>query len=181
MHMSSRIAAGFVVCALLVVPLVIASQASSAAVFGAGVFYSSSSGWVKLLEAPSPTLSTQNFAEFVLDPVNNINVNYSYAGEQAAVQITDRRPVFHANLGLSPDRDLRLVQIIHLKRKGGYRQATLAWHTGNMLAELKRAVPVTIGQGADGVYTVAPQTDLEPGEYLLSFGRMGIKYDFSVR
>lgn len=181
MHMSSRHAVAFIVCALLIAPVVIASQAPTAAAFGPGVFYSSGSGWTKLLEAPSPTLSTENFGEFLLDPINDINVRYAYAGSQAVVQITDRRPVFHANLGLVPDRDLRMVQIIHLKKKNRYRQAILRWYSGNMQAEMKWAVPVTIGQGADGVYTVTPSSELEAGEYLLSFGRMAMSYDFSVR
>ena len=181
MHMSSRHLVAFIACALMIAPLVIASQAPSAGVLGPGVFYSSGSGWLKLLEAPSPTLSTENFAEFLVDPINDINVRYAYAGSQAVVQISDRRPVFHANLGLSPDRDLRSVQIVHLKKKNGYRQSILRWYSGNMQVAMKRAVPVTIGQGADGVFTVTPSNDLEPGEYLLSFGRMAMQYDFTVR
>lgn len=71
------------------------AEACSAAVFGPGIFYSSGSGWVKLLEAASPTLGTQGFAAFLLDPVNNANVNYAFAGADATVQLTERRPAFH--------------------------------------------------------------------------------------
>jgi len=134
-----------------------------------------------MLEAPSPSFRTQGDTAWFFDPINRSQIWYEYLGSASPIQFTEHKPVFHANLGYMPDRDLRLVQIIRLKQKTDRREARLSWSTGDMLARFSGTVPVMLAQAADGVFTITPQSDLEKGEYLLSFGRMMMKYDFGVR
>jgi hypothetical protein len=159
-------------CALL-------PAAFSADIPGPGVFYESSSGLLRMLEAPSPTLSSQSIWAFVLDPVNPAPVYYAYSGGDAPVA-AGRRPVFYINLGLRPDRDLRKLQILHLTRKGRHRQAKYSWNSESMQGGFHGSAPLSVLVSPEGVVTVAPAADLEPGQYLLSLGPLLAKYDFTV-
>ena len=127
-----------------------------------------------------PALRTLGETAFFFDVVNNADIYYEYAGTAAPVQL-ERKPVFHANLGYMLDRDLRHPEIVRLKVKNNRREARLTWSSGDMLAFYSKAVPVSFSLGSDGIYTITPQTDLEPGEYLLSLGHEMMKYDFSVK
>ena len=127
-----------------------------------------------------PTLRGQGEAAFFFDVVNNADIFYEYAGTTSPVQL-ERKPVFHANLGYLLDRDLRRVEFVRLKVKSNRREARLTWSSGDMLARYSKEVPASISMGSDGIYSITPQSDLEPGEYLLSFGHSMMKYDFSVR
>ena len=133
-----------------------------------------------MAEAPTPTLRGQGETAFFFDVVNNADIFYEYAGTAAPVQL-DRKPVFRVNLGYALDRDLRHPEIVRLKQKNNRREARLTWSSGDMQARFTKAVPVSISQGPDGMYSITPQSDLEPGEYLLSLGHVMMKYDFSVR
>jgi hypothetical protein len=132
-------------------------------------------------EAPTPQLRTQGETSFFFDVVNNADVWYNYAGSTSPVQLTDRKPVFHANLGYVLARDLEHIEIIPMRQKGHRREAHLTWSSGDMLARYPKSIPVTLAQGSDGILTITPQADLAPGEYLLSFGHVMQQFDFSVR
>jgi hypothetical protein len=173
----SRYLIAFVVCAVLVAPAVFAQAAGP----GAGVFYTSGAGWARMPEAPTPQLRTQGETAFFFDVVNNLDVFYDYAGTTSPVQLSDRKPVFHANLGYVLTRDLEHIEIIAMKQKSNRREAHLTWSGGDMLARYPKTIAVSLAQGSDGILTITPQTDLAPGEYLLSFGHVMLKYDFSVR
>jgi hypothetical protein len=134
-----------------------------------------------MAEAPMPTLRALGETAFFFDVVNKADVFYEYAGTAAPVQLSDHKPVFHANLGYMLDRDLRQPEIVQLKQKNNRREAHLTWSSGDMQARFTKAVPVSVALGSDGIYTITPQADLAPGEYLLSFGRVMMKYDFSVK
>ena len=173
----SRYLIAFVVCALLVTPAVFAQAAGP----GAGVFYTSGAGWARMPEAPTPQLRTQGETAFFFDVVNNLDVFYEFAGRTSPVQLSDHKPVFHANLGYYMGRDLEHIEIISLEQKHNRREAHLSWSSGDMIAYYRRSVPVTLARGSDGILTITPETELGPGEYLLSFGHVMMKYDFSVR
>jgi hypothetical protein len=173
----SRYLIAFAICALLVTPAVFAQAAAP----GAGVFYSSGAGWAKMPEAPTPQLRTQGETSFFFDVVNNLDAFYEYPGTTSPVQLSDHKPVFRANLGYVLSRDLEHIEIIALKQKNNRREARLTWSSGDMVARYPKSIAVSLAQSSDGVVTITPQTDLASGEYLLSFGHVMLKYDFSVR
>ena len=117
---------------------------------------------------------------FFFDVINNADIWYNFPGTTSLIQ-TDRKPAFHVNEGYGLDRDLRAPKIVHLRVKNNRREAHLTWSSGDMLARFSGEVPVSVSRGSDGIYNITPQSDLEPGEYLLCFGHAGEKYDFSVR
>jgi hypothetical protein len=161
----------------MVTPTVFAQTAE----LGAGVFFTSGAGWVRMLEAPTPQLRGQSDAAYFFDVVNNPHVYYYYAGRSSPVQLSERKPVFHAHLGYYMGRDLEHIEIIALEREHYGREAHLTWSNGDMLPHYKRSIPVRLAQGSDGIVTITPETELGAGEYLLSFGRMMMKYDFTVK
>jgi len=173
----SRYLVVFTFCVLLVTPALFAQPSGP----GQGVFYSSGAGWARMPEAPTPTLRTQGETAFFFDVVNNLDVYYEYAGTVSPVHLSEHKPVFHANLGYVLGRDLEHIEIIALKQKSHIREAHLTWSGGDMQARYPKSIAVSVAQGSDGILTITPQTDLGSGEYLLSFGHVMLKYDFSVR
>ena len=173
----SRYLIAFAICCLLVAPAVFGQAGAP----GPGVFYTSGAGWARMPEAPTPQLRTQGETAFFFDVVNNADAFYEYPGTTSPVQLTDHKPVFHANLGYVLGRDLEHIEIVALKQKNNRREARLNWSSGDMVAHYPRSIAVSVAQGSDGILTITPVSDLASGEYLLSFGHVMLKYDFSVR
>ena len=147
-----------------------------------GVYYRLGYGqWQKLTPAPMADMKTKGMGTFIeTEGLTNIGMDVVYKGPRAAVQISDRLPSLYVR-GTGPANDVVLVQLtqrkdsrsVHassaaatLENKGGFRKADI------------RKVTTTIY--TDGSFSVTPEEDLKPGEYLLAFGYATAGYDFGI-
>src|ERR1035441_4644636 len=152
----------------LSLPLVIAILVASAISFGQdklptdeppgyGVYYKTKDGWQKLDYARPLGSSVGAFSGATLN----------YHGAEAALQITDRRPVFYF------DRvpTARNTIIVLFERKKDQREVkVIRSHvlTAKSGPDKKHMPDVTVQSVNDHVISVSPTQELSPGEYLLT-------------
>jgi hypothetical protein len=154
-----------------------------------GFYYKASQGWQKL----SPISMAGGGAKHVekmFVPGLTPQFVWTFRGAEAPVQISERRPTFcvkesaaMANIEGRTERDLIIVRFD--KRKDHRELQTT--NGGNMFTfkaglSKDRTPDVTVKPIADGTFTVTPNEDLRPGEYMLTFGGLGYSgYDFGIR
>jgi len=149
-----------------------------------GAYYKAKDGWQKL--------------ELLTTSGSNIHVNaltlhggnkQLYRGAEAPVQLTDRRPVFY--IKTTPDKEQQLAVaardtvIVLLTKREDHRelQTVKTGLLGVKAGYDKKIMPdVTLHSINNLMFTVTPNQDLAPGEYLLTWNAMGsVGYDFGVK
>ncbi len=149
-----------------------------------GAYYKAKDGWQKL--------------ELLTTTGSNIHVNaltlhggakQIYRGAEAPVQLSDRRPVFY--IKTTPDKEQQLAVaardtvIVFLSKKEDHRelQTVKSGLTGVKSGMDKKLLPdVTLHSINNLMFTVTPNQDLAPGEYLLTWNAMGsVGYDFGIK
>jgi hypothetical protein len=134
-----------------------------------------------------------------------------FKGAQAAVQVAEHRPTFYVYAGqsafnnaatiqtmeamgytsdhfffLGAARDVRLIQLLKLKKEKKQREiesVSRSGLTGASKAGYKadNIIEASVTRLSNSLLAVAPNADLEPGEYVLSFSYgPGLKYDFGI-
>jgi hypothetical protein len=164
--------------ALFVLAVIFSAQ-GWAQLLSPGVYCTTASGPLRLAELPIPGVRTMSWGQWAADDTRP-TVHYTWEGASAPALVSDRRPALRVNLGYLPDRSLRSLQIVKLDQKTSHRNTELRVH-GELPTEFKGAVPIAVSRGLDGELIVRPDTDLSPGEYMLSLGPLVSQYDFSVR
>jgi hypothetical protein len=144
-----------------------------------GAYYKAKDGWQKLEPLTATGRRVGAFSGVIV----------SYRGSAAPVQLTDRRPVFY--LKTTPDKEAmmavaaRNAVIVLLSKKEDHRELkTVKSGLFGAKAELDRKVlpDVTLRSINSLMMTITPNRDLEPGEYLLTWGSMGgFGYDFEIK
>lgn len=149
-----------------------------------GAYYKSKDGWQKI--------------ELLTVTGSNIHVNaltlhggakQLYRGAEAPVQLSDRRPVFY--IKTTPDKEQQLAVaardtvIVLLTKKEDHRelQTVKSGLTGVKSGLDKKLLPdVTLHSINNLMFTITPNQDLTPGEYLLTWNAMGsVGYDFGIK
>lgn len=149
-----------------------------------GAYYKTKDGWQKL--------------ELLTTTGSNIHVNaltlhggakQLYRGAEAPVQLSDHHPVFY--IKTTPDKEQQLAAaardtvIVLLTKKEDHRelQTVKSGLTGVKSSLDKKVLPdVTLHSINDLMFTVTPNQDLAPGEYLLTWNSMGsVGYDFGIK
>jgi len=149
-----------------------------------GAYYKAKDGWQKL--------------ELLTATGSNIHVNaltlhggakQLYRGAEAPVQLSDRRPVFY--IKTTPDKEQQLAVaaretvVVLLSKKEDHRelQTVKSGLLGVKAGYDKKQMPdVTLHSINNLVFTVTPNQDLAPGEYLLTWNAMGnVGYDFGIK
>jgi len=109
-----------------------------------------------------------------------VNANNAYLGAYAALELSDRRPTFYVR-GVGSPKD---AQIVRLTRKRDKRtvQTSSAEISVTNRGGFKRGEiqPVAVTSFSDGSFSVTPEGDLKPGEYLLAFGSAVTGFDFGI-
>ncbi len=152
-----------------------------------GVFYKSANGWQQL--------------EVLTAAGQNIHVNVftlhgggtqEYRGAEAPIKLSDRRPVFYIKNPLEPlmaktggPNATRNAVIVILSKKKDHRelQSIKSGLSGVKSGIDKKLLPdVTVHSINDLTFTITPNQDLAPGEYLLTWKVLGTDgYDFEIR
>jgi len=137
---------------------------------GYGVYYKSKDGWQRLDYARPLGASAGAFSGATLN----------YHGAEAALQITDRRPVFYFNRVPTA----RNALIIRFEKKKDQREVqVIRSHvlTANSGPDKKHLPDVTVQSVNDHLVSITPSEDLPSGEYLLSDSGGYGGYDFGIK
>jgi hypothetical protein len=141
----------------------------------AQVQYKGANGLITL-EAPVVLgLDTHGIWHTVVNPLAKPTGVEVYQGERAKLQIGERTPTFIINAGIRPEE----IFIVRLDQKKSTRELQTDRGTRVGVPEkLKREV--TTAQVSDGSISMSPKQDLSDGEYLVTWGLGGPKYEFGV-
>ena len=149
---------------------------------GNGVFVKNSAGgWIKLERAKTDDSKAHGMGRFLeTDGLSGLNMTLEYRGAQAAIQISDRRPTFHVR-GIGSAKEALIVQLTRKKDSREARidttEASFDNKVGFKRGEIRR---VATGSISRTEFTVVPDLELKPGEYLLVLGDATAIFDFGV-
>jgi hypothetical protein len=151
----------------------------------AGLYYSSPTGLSRLELATNSGLKTTGTAKSAFSyGIAKAKGKWLYRNSAATTQLSDRRPEF--TLVSQIDVSTQAIALIKFDVKKDRREAEYmefgVW-TGTKIED-KNVVPVTVTRLPDSNnMTIAPQSDLPAGEYLLitDSGKGADGYDFGVK
>jgi hypothetical protein len=148
----------------------------------AGVYFKAESGeWSRLLKAAIYDSKNRGVERFVeTEGYSYINSTAAFDGEASPFQLASRRPVFFIR-GMGKPKD---VLIAALTRKTDRRE--VRYSTSHVASDNKagivpaaiRRVKVTVL--SPGLYSISPEENLKPGEYIILFADPGSGFDFGV-
>jgi hypothetical protein len=148
----------------------------------AGVYYHGETGWITLARPVMAETKTQGMEHF-LDTYgwSNLNRTIVFQGSAAGIRIMDPRPTLYVR-GVGSAQDVLIAQ---LARKKDTReiQASSTNASVNNKEGFKRGniYIVTTTALAKDLYSVTPEENLKPGEYLLVFGHAETAFEFAVQ
>jgi hypothetical protein len=115
---------------------------------------------------------------------------WTFRGAEAPAQLTEKRPVFYVRelptLAATAGRTERDLLIIRVDKKRDHRELQTT-NGGNMFTfksgiSKERMPDVTTKTLDDGIFTITPNEDLKPGEYMVTFSALGyVGYDFGIK
>jgi hypothetical protein len=148
----------------------------------AGVYYhQGEAGWTTLARPVMADTKTEGMGRF-LDTYgwSNLNRTMVFQGAEAGVRIPDPRPTFYAR-SLGSAQDVIIVQVAK-KKESREIQASSTNASVNNKEGFKRGsiYRVTATVLAKDLYSVTPEVNLKPGEYLLVFGHAETAYEFGI-
>ena len=126
-------------------------------------------------------MKTKGMNSFILtDGYMNLNMTIIYTGSRAPLQITTPRPAFYAR-GAGFAQDAVIAQLSRAKDSRTLQTVSSAGGAGNKLGVRKNELRnSTVTVYADDSFSIVPDEDLKPGEYMLLFGNANTGYDFGV-
>jgi hypothetical protein len=145
-----------------------------------GVYYKNSTTWVQLETLQVWKVKSKGLPVMIVTSgfagYHMVNV---YRGAEAPIQIFESRPTFYLRYpGLGSGRN---VVMVRMDRKKDHRELQISQGATVLTTSSgyneRDIVEVTVTPLAEGLYTIAPKTDLVGGEYLLD---VGIGYDFGI-
>lgn len=154
-----------------------------------GFYYKAAQGWQKL-EPLSMAGGGMKHAGKMFVPGLTPQFVWTFRGAEAPVQTVDKRPTFYIKelpmLATIAGRTERDLLIIRFDKKKDHRE--LQTTSGGNIFTFKSGISkdrmpdITTKTVADGIFTVTPNQDLKPGEYLITFSALGnTGYDFGVK
>ncbi len=149
---------------------------------GNGVFVrSGAGGWIKLERAKTDDSKAHGMGRFLeTDGLSGLNMTLEYHGTRAAIQISERRPTFHVR-GIGSAKEALIVQLTRKKDSREVKIDTTEASSDNKVGfkrgEIRRVATASLSKTA---FTVVPDLELKPGEYLLVLGDATAIFDFGV-
>lgn len=154
-----------------------------------GFYYKAPQGWQKL-EPLSMAGGGLKHAGKMFVPGLTPQFVWTFRGAEAPIQVEDKRPTFYikelpilATLAGRTERDLI---IIRFDKKKDHRELQTT-SGGNMFTfksgiSKERLPDITTKTVSDGMFTVTPNDNLKPGEYMVTFSALGNSgCDFGVK
>jgi hypothetical protein len=137
--------------------------------------------WTKMESATVSDMKTKGMDTFIrTDGYMNLSMTIIYAGSRAPLQIAALRPAFYVR-GAGAAKDAVIAQLSRAKDSRTLQTVSSAGGVDNKLGikknELRNSTVIVY---ADDSFSVVPDEDLKPGEYVLLFGSANTGYDFAV-
>jgi hypothetical protein len=147
----------------------------------AGVYYRQLDAWTSLIPAPLAEIETRGIGNYInTNGLTGLAMSVACPGTRASKRIPDPRPVFYVR-DTGSAKEALIVRFDHAKDhrllQTSPSDATVANKGGFKKNDLHR-VSVTVY--SNDLFSVTPEANLAPGEYLLSFGSSLSGYDFGV-
>jgi hypothetical protein len=154
-----------------------------------GFYYKTPQGW-QTLEPLSMAGGGLKHAGKMFVPGLTPQFVWTFRGAESPVQIGDKRPMFYIKelpmLAAIAGRTERDLLIIRFDKKKDHRELQTT-SGGNMFTfkagiSKERMPDITTKMVFDGIFTVTPNDDLKPGEYMITFSALGNSgYDFGIK
>jgi len=137
--------------------------------------------WIKLEPPTLADQKTKGMGLFIeTSGLSNLGMTAVYKGAHAPTQISDPRPTFYVR-GTGSEKDVMIVQLTQKKDARTIRTSTSAASVDNKggfsRGEIRK---VTCTVYSDDSFSVQPEEDLQPGEYLLVFNYATVGFDFGI-
>lgn len=146
-----------------------------------GVHYKTPDGWIRVEEVSPSAVEPRGVGIALLTwGLGGVRMIQAYSGAQSHLQIRERKPTFYVRGFVVSEQDVRIVR---LEKKKDHREILAASitpfnaKTGYREHDVN---DVVVSRVSGDVVAITPRTDLKPGEYLLSFSRLEVGYDFGI-
>ena len=153
-----------------------------------GVYYKGPTGWVKLEQIMMAGGGAKHMAKMLV-PGLTPQIVWTFRGAEAPVQMAEPKPTlfvkqspYMVNVAGHSERDIVLVRF---DKKKDHRELQTT-SGGNVLTfksgfSKDKTPDITVARLSETIFKVTPNADLQPGEYLLTFGAGGaLGYDFGI-
>ncbi len=137
--------------------------------------------WVRL-ESPTASRSkTKGMGMFIETAgLSNLDMTTIYRGAHAATQIPDAQPTFYVR-DLGSATDAVIVQLTQKKDSRSLQTSSSDATVDNKGGFKKAAIrKVKVSVYSDNSFSITPEDELKPGEYLLAFGNSDVSFDFGI-
>jgi hypothetical protein len=146
-----------------------------------GIYYKAPDAWVRLEQASPSAVEHRGVGTALLTwGLSGVSTIQLYEGAQSRLQIQDRKPTFYVRgFGVSEQGG----EIVRLAKKKGHREILAASikpfnaKAGHIEHDVDEVV---VARVSSDVIAITPRTELKTGEYLLSFARLDLSYDFGI-
>lgn len=148
----------------------------------AGVYYRENSGkWLKLDPAFVDESKAKGMGTYMeTEGLSGLGLNYVYLGISAPLQLPDPRATFYFR-GVGSAEQVQLVRLSQGKQNRTVRTSSTDVSVGNRGGFKRSEIrPVAAIVFSDGAFSVTPEIDLKPGEYLITLGSAMKGFDFGV-
>src|SRR5215813_6455719 len=145
-----------------------------------GVYYKNNTDWIRLTETLVNDVNTKGEGKFLLSfGVSEVKIVHLYNGAAAEVQVSTQQPEFYVRGFAISDQD---IQILRLERKQDHRELQVSSLNPDHVRGFRPndIYKVAVIRLSDGVYKIAPASELKPGEYILQVYRNNGGYAFGI-
>jgi hypothetical protein len=146
-----------------------------------GVYFRQEGKWINLRTATVSSVDTKGLGQYIqTDGFTGLEMDFVCQGAQALTRITSQKPVFYVR-GVGLPDDALIVQFEQKKNSRNLRASLSDSSAANKAGFRKNTVRnVAVVVFPDKSFSITPQEDLRPGEYLLTFGKTTNSYDFGI-
>jgi len=148
----------------------------------AGVYYLQDElNWIRLQPAPVAEMKIKGMDLFIdSGGFFDLQTKIVCRGAKAAVRISAPKPTFFIR-EISSSQDAMLVRLVQKKDKRVFQTSPSNATVQNRRGFKKEDVrSVVVTEYPDHSFSMVPEENLKPGEYLLVFGNAGTGFDFGI-
>ena len=149
-----------------------------------GVYYKAQTGWTRLDAAPSSGVRNSGTAKTLLTwGMASTTTSRVYTGAQASLQARERKPGFYVRGFAVSDQTALIVRVEKKRSDREVRIGSLSAFDARTGYRQQDARKVKVTSIASDVSIITPESELEPGEYILLLDRAesDYAYDFGVK
>ena len=147
-----------------------------------GVYYrQDGNNWITLQKANFSDTKATGLELFIeTGGWSDLGMEAACPGANAIARISSARPVFYVRETVRPE-EVMLIQLTRKKNSRVFHKSTANVTVDNTegfpKAEIRKTV---VANHSSGIYSVTPEVDLKPGEYLLVLGNTTLSFDFGI-